>query len=102
MVGQNLTKIVNDPTDKEARTNIGVCGGYSGGLQHGTRQRDLSPHSRSRRLAACYHTSPIGATLIAVAEAYYTKVCSLLPTSFDELGELLGEKRDPAKPGYAL
>ena len=101
MGGQNLTKIVNDPTDKIARTNMAyaadILGGYSMALVSVT-----SHHILAQALGGMYHTFPHGATLIAVAEAYYTKVCSLLPDEFDELVELLGEKRDTAKHGYAF
>lgn len=45
---------------------------------------------------------PHGASLLLIADAYYKKVCSLLPTEFDAIGEIMGEKADPAKPGYAF
>ena len=100
MVSQNLVKAVNHPTDQEARTNMAyaadIIGGYSMALDSVT-----SHHILGQALGGFYNTFPHGATLIAVAEAYYEKVCSLLPEEFDELGELMGETRDAKKPGYA-
>lgn len=100
-VAQNLTKVVNDSSDAEARTNLAyaadILGGYSMALVSVT-----SHHILAQTLGGMYHTFPHGATLIVLAEAYYSKVCSLLPQEFDELGELMGEKRDPAKPGYTF
>ncbi len=100
VVAENLTKVVNDPTDADARTNLAyaadILGGYSMALDSVT-----SHHILAQTLGGYYQGFPHGATLIVVAEAYYKKVCSLLPDEFDELGELMGETRDPANPGYA-
>ena len=60
-----------------------------------------SHHILGQTLGGMYGRFPHGATLICVAEAYYKKVCSLLPDEFDELGEMCGEVRDPQNPGYA-
>lgn len=99
MVAENLSKVVNDPANKEARTCLAyaadILGGYSMALDSVT-----SHHILGQTLGGMYGRFPHGATLICVAEAYYEKVCSLLPEEFDELGELCGEKRDPQKPGY--
>lgn len=100
-VGKYLTKVVNDPKNAEARSQLAyaadILGGYSMALVSVT-----SHHIIAQTLGGMYHTFPHGATLIVLAEAYYSKVCSLLPDEFDELGEMLGETRDPAKPGYAF
>lgn len=100
MVAQNLAKVVNDPKDKEARTSLAyaadILGGYSMALDSVT-----SHHILGQTLGGMYAGFPHGATLICVAEAYYKKVCSLLPAEFDELGEMCGETRDPQHPGYA-
>lgn len=100
-VAQNLAKVVNDPNDIEARTNLAyaadILGGYSMALVSVT-----SHHILAQTLGGMYHTFPHGATLIVLAEAYYSKVCSLLPDEFDELGKLMGEVPDPAKPGQAF
>lgn len=49
-----------------------------------------------------YPSFPHGATLISVAESYYRRVCAYLPDEFDELGEMMGQPRDPQKPGFAF
>ena len=99
-VAENLAKVVNDPNDAEARTNLAyaadILGGYSMALDSVT-----SHHILAQTMGGFYQGFPHGATLITVAEAYYKKACSLLPEEFDELGELMGETRDPANPGYA-
>ncbi len=99
-VAKNLTKAVNDPKDAEARTHLAyaadIMGGYAMALDSVT-----SHHILGQTLGGMYPAFPHGATLIAVAEAYYSKVCALLPDEFDELGEMMGEMRDPEKPGYA-
>lgn len=99
-VAENLIKVVNDPTDKDARTNMAyaadILGGYSMALDSVT-----SHHILGQTLGGFYNKFPHGATLIVVAEEYYKRVCSLLPEEFDELGEMMGEMPDPAKPGYA-
>lgn len=96
-IGKNLIRVITDPTDKEARTNLAyaadILGGYSMVLAPVT-----SHHILAQTLGGMYPTFPHGATLIAVAEEYYKKACALAPVEFDELGE----KRDPAKPGYAF
>lgn len=99
-VAQNLAKVVKDPKDGEARTKLAyaadILGGYCMALVSVT-----SHHILGQTLGGMYHTFPHGATLIAVAEEYYKKVCSLLPEEFDELGEMMGEQRDSENPGYA-
>jgi len=100
MVAQNLAKVVSDPADADARTGLAyaadILGGYSMALDTVT-----SHHILGQTLGGMYPTFPHGATLITVAEAYYAKVCPLLPDEFDELGEMMGETRDPAAPGTA-
>jgi len=99
-VAKYLTRVVKNPEDKEARCNMAyaadILGGYSMALDSVT-----SHHILGQTLGGYYNKFPHGATLIVVAEEYYKKVCSLLPDEFDELGELMGETRDAAKPGYA-
>lgn len=100
VVAENLARVVNDPADKEARSLLAyaadILGGYSMALDSVT-----SHHILGQTLGGMYSGFPHGATLICVAEAYYTRVCGLLPDEFDELGELCGEARDPQRPGYA-
>lgn len=100
-VASNLVKVVNDPKDLEARTNMAfaadILSGYTQALTSVT-----SHHIIAQTLGGMYPTFQHGATLIVLAEAYYSRVCSLLPDEFDELGELMGVQRDPARPGYAF
>lgn len=100
-IGKYLIRVITDPTDKEARTNLAyaadILGGYSMVLAPVT-----SHHILAQTLGGMYPTFPHGATLIAVAEEYYKKAAPLMPDEFDDLGEMLGEKRDPAQPGYAF
>ena len=100
-IGKYLIRVITDPADKEARTNLAyaadILGGYSMVLAPVT-----SHHILAQTLGGMYPTFPHGATLIAVAEEYYKKAAPLMPDEFDDLGEMLGEKRDPAQPGYAF
>lgn len=100
-VAQNLTKTVNDPSDKTARSNLAyaanILGGYCMGLVGVT-----SHHILGQTLGGMYPSFPHGATLISVAESYYRRVCAYLPDEFDELGEMMGQPRDPQKPGFAF
>lgn len=61
-----------------------------------------SHHIIAQALGGFFPNVPHGASLLLIADAYYKKVCSLLPTEFDAIGEIMGEKADPAKPGYAF
>lgn len=100
-VAENLVQVVNDPKDAEARTHLAyaadILGGYAMALDSVT-----SHHILGQTLGGMYTTFPHGATLIVLAEAYYSKVCGLLPEEFDELGEMMGQVRNPDKPGYAF
>ena len=100
-VAENLVQVVNDPQDLEARTNLAyaadILSGYTQALTSVT-----SHHIIAQTLGGMYPTFQHGATLIVLAEAYYSRVCSLLPDEFDELGALMGVDADSAKPGYAF
>jgi alcohol dehydrogenase len=100
-VAENLTKALADPQDAEVRSNLAyaadILGGYCMALVSVT-----SHHILAQTLGGLYHAFPHGAALIVLAEAYYSKVCSLLPDEFNELGEMTGEVCDPARPGYAF
>lgn len=101
IIAQNLAKVVNTPNDLEARTNLAfaanILSGYTQALTSVT-----SHHIIGQTLGGMYPTFQHGATLIVLAEAYYSKVCTLLPDEFDELGEFMGIKRDSLKHGYAF
>lgn len=100
-VAQNLEKVVNNPKDLDARTNMAfaadILSGYTQALTSVT-----SHHIIAQTLGGMYPTFQHGATLIVLAEAYYSRVCSLLPDEFDELGEMMGIRRNPDRPGYAF
>lgn len=97
----NLPLVVENPDNLEARSNMAyaadILSGYTMALVSVT-----SHHILAQTLGGMYETFPHGATLIATAEAYYSKACSYLPDEFDELGEIMGVPRDPEKPGYAF
>lgn len=101
IVAENLAAVVNNPDDLEARTNLAyaadILSGYTQALTCVT-----SHHIIAQTLGGMYPTFQHGATLIVLAEAYYSRVCSLLPDEFDELGSIMGIQRNPAKPGYAF
>lgn len=101
LVAENLAAVVSDPNNLEARTNLAfaadILSGYTQALTSVT-----SHHIIAQTLGGMYPGFQHGATLIVLAEAYYAKVCALLPEEFDELGELMGVKRNPGKPGYAF
>lgn len=100
-IARNLEKVVNNPNDLEARTNMAfaadILSGYTQALTSVT-----SHHIIAQTLGGMYPSFQHGATLIVLAEAYYTRVCALLPDEFDELGEMMGIRRDQERPGYAF
>lgn len=100
-VARHLPTVVKDPGDLAARSEMAyaadILSGYTMALISVT-----SHHILAQALGGYFPKLPHGASLILVCEAYYTKVCSYLPLEFDELGELMGEKRDPKRPGYAF
>ena len=101
IVVQNLVNVVNEPDNLEARTNLAfaadILSGYTQALTCVT-----SHHIIAQTLGGMYPTFQHGATLIVLAEAYYSKVCQLLPDEFDELGSIMGISRNPDKPGYSF
>lgn len=100
-VGKYLNTVIDDPKDKEARSQLAfaadILGGYCMALVSTS-----SHHILAQTLGGMYHKFPHGATLLTVAEAYYEKACTLAPQEFDELGTFLGEEKDPSKPGYSF
>ncbi len=100
-ITQNLPKVLRDAADLAARTEMAyACDILSGFTQALTSV--TSHHILGQTLGGLFPRMPHGATLITVAEAYYTNVCGYLPDVFDELGEAMGVSRDPMKPGYAF
>jgi len=100
-ITKNLPIVVDNPDDLEARSEVAfaadILSGYTMALTSVT-----SHHILAQTLGGMFSSIPHGASLIVVCEAYYLKVCSYLPREFDELGEIMGEEKDPSKPGYAF
>ena len=99
--GRQAPAIVSeDGSNLESRSNIS----YAANILCGFTQSlvcTTSHHIIAQALGGFFPNVPHGASLLLIADAYYKKVCSLLPTEFDAIGEIMGEKADPAKPGYA-
>ena len=100
-VAKYLKRAVDDGSDMEARTNMAFAADILSGYCM-TMVGTTSHHILAQTLGGMYPTFPHGACLISVCEAYYSHACSLSATEFDELGEMMGVKADPAKPGYAF
>lgn len=100
-IAKNLPVVVDNPDDLEARSEVAfaadILSGYTMALCPVT-----SHHILAQTLGGMFPNLPHGASLIVVCEAYYSKVCSYLPQEFDELGEIMREKKDHQKPGYAF
>ena len=96
-----LPLVLDYPDRLEYRTELAyACDILSGFTQALTSV--TSHHILGQTLGGYFANMPHGASLIVVAEAYYTKVCGFLPAEFDELGEIMGVPRDPARPGYGF
>lgn len=101
IVAKNLVKVINIPQDLVARTNMAFAADILSGCTQALTSV-TSHHIIAQTLSGMYPSFPHGATLIVLAEAYYSKVCSLLPDEFDELGVLMGVTPNPDKPGFAF
>lgn len=100
-VAKHLPIVSEDGSNLESRSNIS----YAANILCGFTQSlvcTTSHHIIAQALGGFFPNVPHGASLLLIADAYYKKVCSLLPTEFDAIGEIMGEKADPAKPGYAF
>lgn len=98
---QNLKKVLDNGDDIEARGNMAYAADILGGFVQALGPV-TSHHIIAQALGGIYPKVPHGATLILTAEQYYKKVQSLLPKEFDAIGEVMGEKADPANPGGAF
>ena len=100
-IAQNLTKVVANGNDIEARTNMAyaadILGGYVQSLSPVT-----SHHIIAQALGGVFPQVPHGATLMLTALEYYKFVCKFFPDLFDKLGEFMGQPRDNSRPGYAF
>lgn len=97
-VAANLTRVLSNPNDLNARTNMAYAAdilcGYTQSLICTT-----SHHIIGQAIGGVFPQVPHGATLLLVARKYYQRVCSQFPQLFDELGELMGQPCDPGQPG---
>lgn len=57
-----------------------------------------SHHIIAQALGGFFPNVPHGASLLLIADAYYKKVCSLLPTEFDAIGEIMAKRPTPPSP----
>lgn len=97
-VAENLTRVLSNPNDIEARTNMAYAAdilcGYTQSLICTT-----SHHIIGQAIGGVFPQVPHGATLILIAQQYYNRVCRYFPVLFDELGEMMGQARDVLQPG---
>lgn len=90
LVTQWLPVVAEDGKNEEARTNIAfaadVLSGYTQALINTT-----SHHIIGQCLGGLFPKLPHGASLIVLAEAYYTKIKALVPDMLEQLGDIMGE-----------
>ena len=98
LISENLKKVLDDGKNVEARGNIAfaanVLGGFVQSLVFVT-----SHHLVGQALGGLFPKVPHGVSLIVTAKAYYSRVYQYLPKEFDDIGEIMGVKRDPSNPG---
>ena len=98
LISENLKAVLDDGNNIEARGNIAfaadVLGGFVQSLVFVT-----SHHLVGQALGGLFPKVPHGVSLIVTAKAYYSRVYKYLPKEFDDIGEIMGVKRDPANPG---
>ena len=100
-VSKWLPVVADDLGNLEARVNMAyaadICSGYTQALINTT-----SHHITAQTMGGMFPKIAHGASLIVMAEEYYKRVIQYFPDIFDELGEMMGEKRNPAEPGMAF
>jgi len=98
LISENLKAVLDNGNNIEARGNIAfaadVLGGFVQSLVFVT-----SHHLVGQALGGLFPKVPHGVSLIVTAKAYYSRVYKYLPKEFDDIGEIMGVKRDPANPG---
>lgn len=101
LISENLKTVLEDGSNLEARGNIAfaadVLGGFVQSLVFVT-----SHHLVGQALGGLFPKVPHGVSLIMTAKAYYSRVYKYLPKEFDDIGEIMGVKRDPNNPGGAF
>ena len=81
-VAKHLPIVSEDGSNLESRSNIS----YAANILCGFTQSlvcTTSHHIIAQALGGFFPNVPHGASLLLIADAYYKKVCSLLPTEFD-------------------
>lgn len=100
-VSKWLPIVAEDGTNIEGRLNMAyaanILSGYTQALINTT-----SHHIIAQTMGGFFPRIPHGASLIVIAEEYYKKVKEYFPEIFDELGEMMGVKRNPDEPGGAF
>lgn len=96
-----LPVAARDGGNLEARCNISyaanILSGFTQALSGCT-----SHHIIAQTMGGLYQEFPHGATLLAIAEQYYTKLCELRPAILDQVSVFMGTTPDPERPGYAF
>ncbi|MCH3949577.1 MAG: iron-containing alcohol dehydrogenase [Acidaminococcus sp.] len=93
-----LPEVAKDGNNLEARSWMAyaadILGGYTQSIINTT-----SHHIIAQTIGGLFPKVAHGLSLIFIAEAYYNKVKKLRPELLDELGEMMGVKKDPTCPG---
>ncbi len=100
-IAEHLPIVAEDGKNIESRSHMA----YAANLLCGFTQSlscTTSHHIVGQALGGFFPNIPHGATLILVALEYYKKVYAFLPKEFDDVGRVMGETPDPAKPGYSF
>lgn len=101
LIAKWLPKAYQDGTNLEARANVcyatNVLEGFNQALTFVT-----SHHIIGQCLGGMFPKFPHGATLIVIAEAYYTKLKEFVPEILDELGAFMGEPAVEGDPGQSF
>lgn len=97
-VAKWLPVVAKDGSNLEGRVNMSyaanILAGYTQSLINCT-----SHHITGQTIGGLFPNVAHGASLILIAEEYYKRVCRYFPELFDEMGEFMGVKADPAHPG---
>ena len=100
-VAKHLPIVSEDGSNLESRSNIS----YAANILCGFTQSlvcTTSHHIIAQALGGFFPNVPHGASLLLIADAYYKKVCSLLPTEFDAIGEIMARKGRPRQARLRL
>lgn len=100
-VAKWLPVVADNGKNIEGRVNMAyaadILSGYTQALICTT-----SHHIAAQTLGGLFQTLPHGASLILIAEEYYSRVCGFFPELFDCMGSFMGEASVKDKPGYSF